>query len=74
MGGQGGEEGNGISLTSRKQDFTVPKFSISVSSIKRYCLVVRKNHCISLKIPRLWELTKFQADFKKSFLDAKINV
>lgn len=61
-----GERGcNTISLISWKQDFTVPRFSI---------FIYKKNYSIPPKIPSLWELSKFYADLKKSFPDAKINV
>lgn len=33
-----------------------------------------KKNTVFHQFPRLWELTKFLADFRKSFLDAKINV
>lgn len=43
----------------------MPRFSI---------FIYKKNYSIPPKIPSLWELSKFYADLKKSFPDAKINV
>lgn len=41
---------------------------------EHYCLVAGKKNTVFHQFPRLWELTKFLADFRKGFLDAKINV
>lgn len=67
-------EGNFISLTSQNQDFPVPKFSISTSDGALLPGGRKKKNTVFHQFPRLWELTKFLADFRKSFLDAKINV